>query len=235
MYDRHIYSGVLRIHSAKLINLQDELGIRTANSSAIELLRLMGYQRPVAAAKQRLRQVLEDPELGLERGGFDFRYSAEEFVKALCEVVGIAPADYQPAVAAILQRLSEDRMAFKPYLFVDTDFVRRNEPIHALAFSEGERYVHFDGGFWRKPLAEQVELARQRVCEHMAETDGDLGIWGQIQRYHFFYAPEQSVEIATDGQVLADRDDIRPSRATMDNGMETVIKFGAEGNEPDQM
>lgn len=195
----------------------------------------MGYQRPDQRAQARLQTVFEDPDLSLRQGGFDFRYSDEEFVKALCEVLGIPAVDYQPAIAAILQRLSEDRMAFKPYLFVDTDFVRRNQPVHALAFCEGQRYVHFDTGFWRKPLTEQVELARQRVREHMAETRGDLDIWGQIQRYHFFYAPEQSVEIAPDGQVRADRDDIRPSRATLDNGMEKLVQVRPGYANPDEV
>ncbi|GAB2794616.1 hypothetical protein GCM10027040_21100 [Halomonas shantousis] len=158
----------------------------------------MGYRKLGEAALRRLNEVLEDPDLGLSSGGFDFRFGSREFLCALCDVVGLDETDYLPLIEARQQWLSDERQAFKPYLFIDTGFRRSDRPgaaIFVLAVCEGMRRLTFPEGFWRKSLAEQVQLAQARVREFMAETSGDVKIWGMAHRFLFFHAEDAAIEL----------------------------------------
>ncbi|GHB07945.1 hypothetical protein [Modicisalibacter luteus] len=205
--------------------LRAELQRRTAPLSAWELLRRMGYRKPGEAALRRLNEVLEDPDLGLSSGGFDFCFGSREFLCALCDVVGLDEADYLPLIEARQQWLSEEQQAFKPYLFIDTGFRRSDRPgtaIFVLAACEGMRRLTFPEDFWRKPLAEQVQLAQARVREFMAETGGDVKVWGTAQRFLFFYAQDAAIEIAPSGKVLGDWQGGVPNQASWRIGNQAI-------------
>src|SRR5690606_37876813 len=104
-----------------------------------------------------------------------------------------------------------------------TGFRRTTQPIFALAVCEGMRHIGFPDQFWRKPLAEQVRLAQQRVREHMQETNGQVGIWGMARQYWFYYAPGERVEISTNGDILREGKGTPPSQASLGKGLEKVL------------
>ena len=56
-------------------NFKTDLVLRVAAIPHDEILRAMGYQKPTSANLERLQNVLDDPEFGLNDGGFDFKYS----------------------------------------------------------------------------------------------------------------------------------------------------------------
>lgn len=202
----------------------EQLRSKAAAVPADVLLKKMGYRKPGAAARDRLSKVLADPDLGLEQGGYDFRYDSKAFVSALCLAVGIANKDAQSAIATITAELAEDAAAFKPYLFVDTAFRRRNEPLVAMAVLESNRYVPLPQRFWRLPLEKQLVQVSEEVRQHMARTAGKLLLWGGIQRYFYFFAEGHAMEIAVDGEVLGEREDIVPSRVVLEEGVVTLLK-----------
>lgn len=59
-----------------------------------------GYCKPGEAAVCRLHEVLEDSDLGLSSGGFDFRFGSREFLCALCDVVSLDEANDSPFIEA---------------------------------------------------------------------------------------------------------------------------------------
>lgn len=98
--------------------------------------------------------------------------------------------------------LEQERKAFKPYLWVDTAFKRKSQPLFALAALEHERYVQFPKGFWRHTPEKQLSLAQCRVREHIYETGGDIGIWGTVKRYQFYYKKDKAYLLACNGEVI---------------------------------
>jgi hypothetical protein len=201
-----------------LFDLRRELLLRTAHASAADLVRMMGYAGVRQATLERLRRVLDDPDLGLGQGTFDFRFGSHGFLETLCRVVGIPESDFRPAIEAIERRLERERNAYRPWLFADTGFRRADHPgmpLCVLALMESRRRLRFPDGFVRLPLFEQVDRARQRVRDHMRETGGHLPIWGTIQRYRFFYAPDCSVELSVDGDILGERLGHEPAGASL--------------------
>lgn len=89
---------------------------------------------------------------------------------------------------------------FKPYLFAETHFVRKGQPIFMLAVAEQQRRipVNATSGLSQR---EKVEKARVLAMRHFAECDGEIKIWGAVAYYLFFYAPNRSVLIRPNGEV----------------------------------
>ena len=206
-----------------ITDLIDALRLRAATIPPAELLLKMGYKTASASGIERLRHVLDDVDLGLKDGGFDFHFCSKDFLCSLCDVIGIEKADYLPAVADIETRLQEEVDAFKPYLFVDTGFHRKDEQIFVMAILENGRYVQFPRNFWRLPWPQQLEKAGEQVREHMKKTGGKLQLWGQIQRYFYFFAEGRAMEISVQGVVLGERDNVVPSRATLEKGVDKLL------------
>jgi len=183
-------------------DLRHELKTGLKNKSPDDILKAIGYSKPDDKSRERLAKVLGSKTLGLDTGSFDFKYSTSEFLIALSKVAGLNEAEVRRGVRRIEQDISDDRHAFKPYIWVDTHFKRANQPIFALAAMESRRHLGFRDGFWRLPLEQQLAEAQALAREHMAETEGKLVIWGTIQEYWFFYEPRRAYRLAPDGEVL---------------------------------
>lgn len=195
-------------------NLRTELTLRVATTGADAVLAKMGYRRVTDRLRKRLESVLASEDLGLDQSHFDFRFNGLEFLRALCAAAELEPAYYEAKILEIETMVAEDRRAFRPYLWVDTHFRRKSQPIFALALSEPQRYVDFPARFWRLPPEKQLSMAQGKVRWHMTETGGELGIWGSICGYFFFYSENNAYELDTEGNVIAHHEGIRPgSRA----------------------
>jgi hypothetical protein len=129
--------------------------------------------------------------------------------------VGIPEADYRPGIAMVRERLAEDRAAFRHWLFADTDYMRGpGTPIFAMAFTEHFRRLKFPIDFWRLPWEERLAAACQKARDHRQESGGKLVTWGEIKRYHYCFAEKRSIVISTTGEVIGERHDSDPPRAT---------------------
>ena len=170
--------------------------------SRTEILTRMGYKRLGPANFTRLETVLKSGTCGLQEGGFDFRFSAKAFLLTLSEVVGIDFTLAEAYVADQKQALEEERLAFKPWIWVDTGFVRRNQPIFALAACEHLRRIDLPGGTWRLPAEEQILIAATTVRQHYRTNQGALGIWGYIEQYWFCYGENNLYLLSCDGDVV---------------------------------
>lgn len=177
------------------------------------ILKKMGYHKPSVTNLERLKKVLNSPTLGLDVGGYDLKYQSHEFVHELCRALELPLDECDANIARIKRQIDEDRTSFKPYLWVDTDFKRENQPIFALAFLENRRYLGFPKWHLRLTPEQQLEQAQELVQEHMQETEGELLIWGTIKRYWFFYAPNRSYWLAPDGEIIAKNEGPSSNRA----------------------
>jgi hypothetical protein len=198
------------------MNLQNALKLKLAHSSFQDIAQLMGYSRKskLKAAK-RIDNVLSDPQLNLYVGAFDFRYSNEQFLNKLCEVVGIEIRDFQDEINIIQSAYNKMRGRFKSYVFIDTGFKRANQPIFALAFSESMRHIQLGCDVQLLPIHEQVVRIQSLVKNHYADCNGTLELWGNIQRYVFIYAEGCSLALSGDGVILADNPIVNVPHATV--------------------
>jgi|25_taG_2_1085351.scaffolds.fasta_scaffold09875_1 hypothetical protein len=200
-----------------------ELCRRVARYQADDLLKVMGYGAPTQKSRRRLKNVVENPDLGLGSGNFDFKYSDQAFLKALGVVLGLDQRALTEHMAAIIAEQDEEKKAFRPYVWVDTDFQRTSQPVFALAACESQRYLRFGRDFWRLPLHDQLLRARRRIRSHIRGTAGELGIWGAIQRYWFFHKEEQALLLSRDGRVIGERHGPVPSRSKLSPSVEEII------------
>lgn len=203
-------------------NFKTDLVLHVVNMPREEILKAMGYHKPVSANLERLQRVLEDPEFGLNDGGFDFKYDSESFLRALCAVTGMDRALTEERITRLEKYLEEERSAFKPYIWVDTGFKRQNQPIFALAVCEHQRRLDFPKGFWRLTIDNQLGRAQCRVRKHVYETGGDLGIWGRIKQYWFYYKKDAAYLLALNGEVIGKREGPVPNQAAGSRELDAI-------------
>lgn len=183
------------------MRLQQELQLRLANADLSDISQLMGYRARIEHCQSRIRTLLTDPYLGLGQGGFDFKFSDLEFLQRLCRLLGIDLDAYSAEVEVIQRELEERRTAFRPYIFIDTGFQRTTEPVFVLALFESQRRIMLDEVTRKMPLDQQVRYVQSIVSKHFDEHDGQLGVWGSIQRYLFNYDAGVQLVIYPDGSV----------------------------------
>jgi len=191
--------------------LRSWLSLRLSECNRVDILKSMGYPQPTERNLARLDKVLADRHLGLNDGAYDLRYSDEEFLRALCSALGADEALVDVEIAAILREHECQVAAFKPYLWVDTGFTRKNQPLFALAALEQFRYLDFEPTFWRLPLHEQIARAGRRIREHLESTGGELRVWGPVQQYWFFYSKDSAYLLGKNGDIIGKREGPVPS------------------------
>lgn len=199
------------------MNLYQELLLRTRHLAPADFLRAMGYAQPTPSAEAHLLAIWQSPYLGLEAEYRDELFDGRGFLESLCRSVCIDAADYRPAISTLGERLAEDRATYRHWLFADTDYVRRTNPstpIFAMAFAEHLRRLTFSVGFWRLPYKERLAAACQKARAHMQQSGGRLAIWGEIQRYHYAFAEGCSIVISPQGEVIGERTNFDPPKAT---------------------
>ena len=76
------------------------------------------------------------------------------------------------------------------YIFINTNFKIKNEPIFALALCENKRNISLykKDNLLFKSTDEILEILSKEIKEHYLENSDNLGIWGKIVSYqvHLF-------------------------------------------------
>ena len=167
------------------------------------LIQKMGYQDSVKPL-QRIHNLLEDPELGLDDSHYDFKYTSQEFLVKLCESAGLSESNYVPNINSIKSEIKSRRSSFKSYVFIDTEFKRTTESIIAIACMQANQYFSLDYSIRKRPKSEQISHVLQFINTHYQESSGRLPLFGGIKRYWFYYENNKAYKISTDGIVLSD-------------------------------
>lgn len=187
------------------MSLQSELCLRASHLGESTLLSLMGYRKPSMQAKKRLLSVLSDPYLGLRSSAFDLRYSNREFAEKLAEVLGVGEETTQKELKKICAEIEEEEGRFTPVIWVDTGFKRTSQPIFALALMEHLRYLPFNdeelSEYHQASMIKRLELVGEKIRAHFRRSNGEIELWGTIQRYRFHFSECEALIILPDGTV----------------------------------
>ena len=171
-----------------------------------ELCKQLGYNKKLLPhCYKKLQKLKEAKKLHhfFLRGGYDFHLSAKEFVKKLCEIYEI------PGCKENIQEAEwyEERLAkqFRSFIFVDTEFKRKNEPLFALAAMEGLRRIYLDPEWLvDTPFDDQLLHISKIVQRHYIENEGRLTLWGPIVRYAYYFDENfDPVVFMPDGRVVS--------------------------------
>ena len=188
-----------------LQNLKTQMTVAATSLPRETLLTQLGYSPKDDKASARVQAVLDSPFYGLEASHFDFKYGGVAFVQALGQVLGIDSVAIDTEIERAQARLRAESDAFKPYLWVDTQFKRKTQPIFALAFCEPLRFLQFAKSTALRPLGEQLCEVRQRIQNHMQETGGTLVMWGPVHQYFYYYADGKALVFSREADLLGER------------------------------
>lgn len=185
------------------MNLRDEIRQKIADSSYSNIAIEMGYSNMgIPKACKRIRYVIQGENLGLDTCAYDWKFSNSEFVIRLCEVLGIDAKKCKKEVARISTELSTEKARYKSWIFVNTNFIRKSEPIFALAALESSRRIQIPKEIGVLPFEHQIPHVKAIIRRHYSESGGEIDMWGTIGRYEFFFAEHQAILFHFDGSVV---------------------------------
>ncbi len=178
-----------------------------------ELSHLLGY-RGGDKFKQRLTAMFSNECFGLDNSYYDFKLSSEDFVRQLCNHLGILSLLVDKVLAEIKAELEKQKNASESFVFIDTDFKRKSQPIAVLSGMQNRRYLTIDDAVAVKPLDEQLQGVQEIVTAHY-QTHPILDLWGQVQRYAYFHQADYIVVFSVTGEILDVTNDYPLSVATL--------------------
>ena len=119
--------------------IYEELKILTQNSDKKVLSKVLGYVR-----EQNFTRALANLEAAksldefITKGHFDWAHSSETLILALSKHFGLSIE----AELSEVQKLYNERVKFRgSYIYIDTDFRCKGEPIFTLAMAQHLKYI----------------------------------------------------------------------------------------------
>ncbi|BCD62901.1 hypothetical protein NitYY0826_C1789 [Nitratiruptor sp. YY08-26] len=214
------------------MTLIDTLKEKLAQNDLDSVLRTMGY-RNLEHAQKRLQSLLESPniESWLKKSSFDFHYSSKEFLRKLFEVLSLPLQPLEEELARIDEKTVALAKMQQPYIFVDTNFHRANQPIFALAMLEGRRHIGIDKEMlYKKSLDEVLKIVSAIIQEHYKQTKGELFMWGKIQRYVYHHSDGRVFVFDTKGNLIPNPEKVEENRAILSVNGRTIPLVFEENN-----
>jgi hypothetical protein len=110
----------------------------------------------------------------------------------------------------------KEREKFKEcYIFINTNFKRKSEPIFALAFLEYKRHISLPkDDLVFKSDKEIFKIIGNIVKNHFIASDGKINMWGKIANYNYHHKDGNSYVFDTHGNIIKD-EKIIESRAKL--------------------
>lgn len=170
--------------------IYEELKILTQNSDKKALSKALGYVR-----EQNFTRALVNLEAAksldefITKGHFDWAHSSETLILALSKhfVLNI------DAELSEVQKLYNERVKFRgSYIYIDTNFKRKNEPIFTLAMVQHLRYISltpFLDELCFKTLDEQLEVI-SKITKNYYQKAKTLPIFGAITGFKLYFLGE---------------------------------------------
>lgn len=106
----------------------------------------------------------------------------------MCEIIDI-DKDLVDKVLLDDRKYHAELERFKDsYIYVNTNFRRKNEPIFAFACLESHRRLKISlENLLFKTENEVLNSARDFIAQHHSMSKGDIGIWGKAINYVFHH------------------------------------------------
>ena len=167
--------------------IYEQLKILTQNSDKKALSKALGYVR-----EQNFTRALANLEAAksldefITKGHFDWAHSSETLILALSKHFALNI----DAELSEVQKLYNERVKFRgSYIYIDTDFKRKGEPIFALAMAQHLRYISltpFLDELCFKALDEQLEVISNITKSYYQKTQ-TLPIFGAITGFKLYF------------------------------------------------
>lgn len=192
-----------KIFAAKLKGISDK-----------DIAGQMGYNN-LKSCESKIKKLLSCPYLCLKDSDYDLKYSTDEFLVKLGQVLEIPAALVDKVIEEIQAELLQRRKRFHSYIFIQTHFRRENQPIFVLACLEGKRHITIDIETRQLSLDGQLPKVRSLIHQHYRSTDGELMIWGKIAEYVFYYEKDLAITFSPSGELIEAKEKHITSRATL--------------------
>jgi hypothetical protein len=151
----------------------------------------------------------------INSGFFDFTYSSEELFCALCHIFAIDPATVDKEISATQILRKEIDRCRGAYIFIDTNFRRRSQPIFSLAVMEFKRRIYLKPeSLIYKNMDQLLSMITKIIIKHYAGTDGTLPMWGKIAHYQYNHYDGTIYLFDITGELIPDSI-VAESRATL--------------------
>ncbi|WP_107697996.1 hypothetical protein [Campylobacter concisus] len=167
--------------------IYEQLKILMQNSDKKALSKALGYVR-----EQNFTRALANLEAAnsldefITKGHFDWAHSSETLILALSKYFGLNI----DAELNEVQKLYNERIKFRgSYIYIDTDFRRKSEPIFALAMAQHLRYISltpFLDELCFKALHEQLKVISKITKSYYQKTQ-TLPIFGVITGFKLYF------------------------------------------------
>ena len=181
------------LSTTRLLQLIDAQ-ISALTLSPQEIVSRMGYaQSRYEQACQRLQQALSSDSLGLADAHYDFKYDGKGFLVALCRVLDIAPAQYQP----LLDEIEADVQQRASYrLRAKISFESGGASTISLMALNRFLYQDLPADFHRMSEAEQRRVACEYAQAHYRRHANHLPYQGCIEGYDLICNKQGDVHIS---------------------------------------
>jgi hypothetical protein len=186
------------------MTLHQHITDKIATVSKAELVQTLGYGN-AAKGLETLKAFLQakDTNEWLRSGHYDFKYNSRTFLTALGKALEIPDEEKERAIAEHDERQKKLDAMTQPFIFVNTRFRRKNEPIFTLALLEGYRRLNIDKQFFLdKSDTEIFEIVGDLIQNHYHELKGELALWGEIHNYVYHHIDGQIFVFNTEGNII---------------------------------
>lgn len=188
------------------MHLFDEIRSLASAAPPAELVKRMSYQAHPAHHAERLGRVLDDPDMGLSRGEYDFVHDSRGFLLALCAALGMDEAATAVRVDDMITRILARDSAFHPWLQAEsseTDTAAEGlDRMGRWGLSLG-RKVALPDDAQGAALEDLIAMAREAIRRHMLESGGKLTSGGVIDGYLLMHSAEgRSLRLDSTGKVV---------------------------------
>jgi hypothetical protein len=192
-----------------------------------EVLKNMGYKY-LKTGEKTLQKFLgaKSIYLWLKTGNFDFYHDSMSFLRALIEALSFSSTRAEETIETSRKRLECIEKMQTPYLYIDTHFKRKSEPLHVLAMMEGYRHIKIDKELLvfkskKECFNEVAKIIRQHYLAHK----GKLKLWGNIYTYVYHHTDGKRYIFLPNGERTNDALSITESKAVLRIGSQKIAGF----------
>lgn len=171
--------------------LKQILDQKIKESSLEDLKEKLGYQS-IKRLQKSIDKFIETKTIydWLNSGFYDLVNNAEDFLVKLCKVFKIENQLLEKELKSCEKLRTEIEKFKDSYIFINTNFKRKSEPIFVLALLENKRIISLykDEKYLFKSLKEILNMVSNEIIKHYIFNNGKCFIWGDIVNYqlHLF-------------------------------------------------
>jgi hypothetical protein len=194
------------------INIQENL----KNENLEEVAKKLGYKSKAKGVKS-LQKFLNTKNLSfwLQSGFYDFKYRTMELYENLAKIYDITKEEIAKDLKDAELYKQEYDSFNRSYIFVNTNFRRKNEPIFILSVLELQRRLVLKRENLMFKSDEEIFLKISKVVRrHYRQKGGKLVIWGEIQNYQYHHRDGEVYLFDVDGSYILDKQ-VYESQATL--------------------